>query len=35
VWLSARPGGNVIFDDSVNNALRLIASTSGTFYGRA
>jgi hypothetical protein len=27
--------GNVIFDDSNNNRVRLIAATSGTFYGQA
>jgi hypothetical protein len=27
--------GNVVVDDSSNNVLRIIAATSGTFYGRA
>ncbi|HEX3491983.1 MAG TPA: hypothetical protein VHU92_21730 [Streptosporangiaceae bacterium] len=27
--------GNVVVDDSANNVLRIIAATSGTFYGRA
>ncbi len=29
------PAGNVIFDDSNNDVLRVIAATSGTFYSQA